>query len=39
MTQFLKDKWRLLRMFKARRMYEINYRIIHNTAKIMGRAA
>ncbi|GEM_PF-4437077 len=24
MTQYLKDKWRLLRMFKARRMYEIN---------------
>lgn len=39
MTQFLKDKWRLLRMFKARRMYEINYRIIRNTAKIMGIAA
>ncbi|WP_312359209.1 hypothetical protein [Mixta calida] len=36
MTDYLIEKWRLLRMYKARRMFEINYRILRNTAKIMG---
>lgn len=36
MTDYLKEKWRLLRMYKARRMFEINYRILRNTAKLIG---
>ena len=36
MTEYLKDKWLRLRILKMRGMYEINYRIIRNTAKIMG---
>ncbi|KAA5932339.1 YlcG family protein [Pantoea sp. VH_4] len=36
MTQCLREKWLRLRILKMRGMYEINYRIIRNTAKIMG---
>lgn len=36
MIEYLKEKWRKLRMLKLRGMYEINYRILRNTAKIMG---
>jgi len=36
MTDYLKAKWQKLRILKMRGMYEINYRIIRNTAKIMG---
>lgn len=36
MTEYLKEKWLKLRIMKMRGMYEINYRIIRNTAKIMG---
>lgn len=36
MTQGLREKWQKLRILKMRGMYEINYRIIRNTAKIMG---
>ncbi len=36
MTEYLKEKWLRLRIMKMRGMYEINYRIIRNTAKIMG---
>lgn len=36
MTDYLIEKWRLLRMYRAGRMFEIDYRILRNTAKIMG---
>jgi len=36
MTDYLRQNWQLLRMYRARRMFEINYRILRNTAKIMG---
>jgi len=36
MTEYLKEKWPKLRIMKMRGMAEINYRIIRNTAKIMG---
>lgn len=36
MTDYLRQKWRYLRMFRARRMFEINYRILRNTEKLMG---
>ena len=35
-ADYLRDKWRLLRLYHARRMFEINYRILRNTAKLMG---
>lgn len=36
MTEYLKEKWLKPRIMKMRGMAEINYRIIRNTAKIMG---
>lgn len=36
MTEYLREKWLRLRILKMRGMYEINYRIIRNTAKMMG---
>ncbi|UQY45049.1 YlcG family protein [Mixta hanseatica] len=36
MTEYLKEKWLKLRIMKMRGMYEIYYRILRNTAKIMG---
>ncbi|MBY4887726.1 YlcG family protein [Pantoea sp. DY-15] len=36
MTDFLRQKWLRLRIMKMRGMYEINYRIIRNSAKLMG---
>lgn len=39
MTDYLKKKWRFLRMFKSRNTLLVDYRILKNTAKIMGRAA
>lgn len=36
MTQYLREKWLRLHILKMRGMYEINYRIIRNTAKMMG---
>ncbi len=36
MTEYPKEKWLKLRIMKMRGMAEINYRIIRNTAKIMG---
>lgn len=35
MTDYLRQKWRYLRMFRARRMFEINYRILRNTARMI----
>ncbi|MCU5775102.1 YlcG family protein [Erwiniaceae bacterium BAC15a-03b] len=39
MTDYLRQKWLRLRLFRSRRMLEINYRIIRNTAKLMGMRA
>ncbi|MBE5254535.1 YlcG family protein [Mixta mediterraneensis] len=36
MIEHLRDKWLKLRLFKSRRMFECNYRILKNMAKIMG---
>lgn len=36
MTEYLREKWLRLRLYRARRMFEINYRILRNTAKLMG---
>jgi len=36
MTDYLRQKWHRLRIMKMRGMYEINYRIIRNSAKLMG---
>ena len=36
MIESLKKKWFRLRLMRVPGMYEINYRIIRNTAKIMG---
>ena len=35
MNEYLKEKWLRLRILKMRGMYEINYRIIRNSAKLM----
>lgn len=36
MSQYLKDKWRKLRIMKMRGMAEINYRIIRLEMKLRG---
>ncbi|PWK07073.1 hypothetical protein [Pantoea ananatis] len=36
MTEYLKDKWRRLRILKMRGMAEINYRIIRLELKLSG---
>lgn len=36
MTEYLKTKWRLLRIMKMRGMAEINYRIIRLELKLRG---
>lgn len=36
MTSYLRYKWVQLRLYRALRMFEINYRILRNTAKMMG---
>ncbi|MGP2520479.1 hypothetical protein ACTUSX_11400 [Pantoea ananatis] len=36
MSQYLKDKWRKLRIMKMRGMAEINYRIIRLELKLRG---
>ncbi|MDF7631437.1 YlcG family protein [Erwiniaceae bacterium L1_55_4] len=35
-ADYLRDKWRFLRMYRARNTFPVDYRIIKNTAKIMG---
>ncbi len=37
MTEYLKKKWLLLRMFHSRRMLEIDYRILRNTERLLRR--
>lgn len=36
MAEYLKAKWRQLRMYRARNTFLVDYRIIKHTAKIMG---
>lgn len=36
MNEYLKEKWLRLRILKMSRMFEINYRILRNTAKLLG---
>jgi len=36
MIDYLRQKWLHLRLYRTRRMFECNYRILKNTAKIMG---
>ncbi|WP_182056567.1 YlcG family protein [Pantoea sp. ME81] len=35
-AEYLRDKWRLLRMLRSRDTFPVDYRIIKHTAKIMG---
>ncbi|QHM76519.1 hypothetical protein C7M52_02495 [Mixta theicola] len=37
MTEYLKKKWLQLRMFHSRHMFEINYRILRNTERLLRR--
>ncbi|MFK8258317.1 YlcG family protein [Erwinia sp. AnSW2-5] len=39
MTDYLRQKWRKLRLFRTRNTFPIDYRILSNTAKILRRAA
>lgn len=36
MTEYLKQKWLHLRMYRTRNTFPVDYRIIKHTAKIMG---
>lgn len=36
MTDNLRQKWQLLRMYRTRNTFPVDYRIIKHTAKIMG---
>lgn len=36
MSDYLKDKWRKLRILRMRGMYEINYRLIRIELKLKG---
>jgi hypothetical protein len=35
-ADYLRDKWRFLRMYRARNTFPVDYRIIKNTAKLQG---
>ncbi len=35
-AEYLRDKWRLLRMLRSRDTFPVDYRIIKNTAKLQG---
>lgn len=35
-SDYLREKWRFLRMYRARNTFPVDYRIIKHTAKIMG---
>ncbi len=35
-ADYLREKWRLLRMYRSRNTFPVDYRIIKHTAKIMG---
>lgn len=36
MTEYLREKWQKLRIYKRRGGFAVDYRIIHNMAKMMG---
>lgn len=36
MTEYLKEKWRMLRLYRTHNTFPIDYRILRNTAKLMG---
>lgn len=36
MTNHLRQKWQLLRMYRTRNTFPVDYRIIKNTAKLQG---
>ncbi|KGT86783.1 MAG: YlcG family protein [Pantoea sp. Morm] len=35
-ADYLREKWRLLRMYRSRNTFPVDYRIIKHIAKIMG---
>jgi hypothetical protein len=35
-NDYLREKWLRLRILKMSRMFEINYRILRNTEKLLG---
>ncbi|VXB75019.1 conserved hypothetical protein [Pantoea brenneri] len=36
MTEYLREKWQKLRIYKRKGGFEVDYQIIHNMAKMMG---
>lgn len=36
MTESLKEKWRMLRLYRTRSTLLVDYRILKNTEKLMG---
>ena len=36
MTDYPRKKWRHLRLYRTRNTFPIDYRILRNTAKLMG---
>jgi len=36
MTEYLREKWQKLRIYKRRGGFAVDYRILRNTAKMMG---
>ncbi|MDT0176880.1 YlcG family protein [Enterobacter sp. BRE11] len=36
MTQYLREKWQKLRIYKRKGGFAVDYRIIHNMSKMMG---
>jgi len=36
MTDYLRQKWHHLRLYRTRNTFPIDYRILRNTAKLMG---
>ncbi|MBK5014446.1 YlcG family protein [Pantoea sp. S62] len=36
MTQYLREKWQKLRIYKRKGGFAVDYRIIHNMAKMVG---
>jgi hypothetical protein len=36
LPDYLRQKWQLLRMYRTRNTFPVDYRIIKHTAKIMG---
>ncbi|WP_145055743.1 YlcG family protein [Mixta calida] len=38
-AEYLRQKWIHLRMYRSRSTFHIDYRILKNTAKLIGRTA